>query len=237
MTATTALNLTEQLLGLALLLQTLEFFAMGKANGRGWIWLVLGLQFLATLMLLIHPTGLAIETLFVTHLAICLRWRGSFNGGSDFMILMILSALVVLTLLGGTPAATSGVLAYIGIQTVLSYFVGGIVKLRRSNWRKGLALPGFLRFSIYQSGGLQRKIEDNPSLARTLSWLALAFECSFPVALLSPQICVLSISAGLIFHFANFYFFGLNRFFWAWLAAYPALYYLSGLIAPLVQNS
>ena len=237
MTAATALNLTEQLLGLALLLQTLEFFAMGRANDRGWIWLVLGLQFLATLMLLIHPTDLAIETLFGTHLAICLRWRGSFNGGSDFMVLMILSALVVLTLLGGTPSATSGVLAYIGIQTVLSYFVGGIVKIRRGNWRKGVALPGFLRFSIYQPNKFQRKIESKPPLARTLSWFALAFECSFPLALLSPQICVLYIFAGLIFHFANFYFFGLNRFFWAWLAAYPALLYLSGLIAPLVQNS
>ena len=34
------------------------------------------------------------------------------------------------------------------------------------------------------------------------------------------------------FHLANVYAFGLNRFLFAWLAAYPALYYCSSLLHP-----
>jgi hypothetical protein len=32
------------------------------------------------------------------------------------------------------------------------------------------------------------------------------------------------MAAGLVFHAGNAYVFGLNRFFFAWLAAYPAIY-------------
>ena len=41
--------------------------------------------------------------------------------------------------------------------------------------------------------------------------------------------CAGILVAAIGFHLVNFYAFGLNRFLFAWAAAYPALYFCSGL--------
>jgi hypothetical protein len=64
--------------------------------------------------------------------------------------------------------------------------------------------------------------------ARLGSWSVLCFECGFPVALLVPSVTLPWLAVGLLFHVANAYIFGLNRFVFAWLAAYPSLLYFSG---------
>lgn len=66
-----------------------------------------------------------------------------------------------------------------------------------------------------------------PRLARFSSWGVLAFECSFPIALLDIRagIALLALASG--FHLANALILGLNRFFWAWVSAFPALLYWS----------
>ena len=44
--------------------------------------------------------------------------------------------------------------------------------------------------------------------------------------LLSRQALFIGFSLGALFHFVNACRFGLNRFFWFWLAAYPSLLWL-----------
>ena len=67
-----------------------------------------------------------------------------------------------------------------------------------------------------------------PALGRAAGWLVLGFECGFPVALASPTGCVVWLAFGAGFHVVNAIVFGLDRFLWAWLAAYPALVWLVG---------
>ena len=51
------------------------------------------------------------------------------------------------------------------------------------------------------------------------------WEGSFPLALLDARLAAVFCSVAAVFHFLVFYFFGLNRFFWAWVATFPAILY------------
>ena len=66
-----------------------------------------------------------------------------------------------------------------------------------------------------------------------LAWSVIGFECLFPLAWFDPRLCLLLMAAGAGFHLLNSYVFGLNRFLFAWLAAYPALWFCSQLVAAL----
>jgi hypothetical protein len=59
--------------------------------------------------------------------------------------------------------------------------------------------------------------------ATALGWTVIAWECLFPLAWLDPHLCLGMLACGAVFHAANLWVFGLNRFFWAWLAGYPAV--------------
>ncbi len=155
---------------------------------------------------------------------IAVRWRGSFNGGSDFMTVVVLSALTVAAFFEDRTIRL-GCLWYIAIQTTLSYFIAGTVKIGKPSWRSGAALDHIIRNSIYGAPSWWRKL--SPKLVSIASSLVLSFELLFPVALLSPSLCLIFLAAAAQFHLMNFWFLGLNRFVWAWLAAYPAVVYCS----------
>ena len=49
-----------------------------------------------------------------------------------------------------------------------------------------------------------------------------------PLALLSPLWAMALCTVAMGFHFMVFRFFGLNRFFWAWVATFPAIIWCAG---------
>ncbi|MGE0491089.1 MAG: hypothetical protein AB7S38_17915 [Vulcanimicrobiota bacterium] len=239
----TALLLTQRLVALSVLLQTIELGRLrGAVSDQGiWPWQVLrddfegcpgwvrrvldltlaypnflgllALQALASLALF-WWLGAA-PVLVLTTVLISLRWRGAFNGGSDYMTVTVLLALAVAAIVHH-PVMTLACLWYVALQCCLSYFVAGIVKLNRANWRNGRALSAF-------TGGRL-----GPPRAARLSWAVIGFQCAFPLVLLVPELGPVFVLGAVGFHLANFYFLGLNRFFWAWLATYPALFYCAG---------
>jgi hypothetical protein len=156
---------------------------------------------------------------------IVLRFRGAFNGGSDYVTTL---SLIVVWLFHSFPQAPNLQLAcllYLGLQIVFSYFLSGLSKIRSRSWLRGEALAQFLVLDKYQIPVAWREMAFRKSpLLRLASFAVLAFELSFPVVLLSPDLCLIWMAAGAIFHWMNFRIFGLNRFFWIWLACYPALY-------------
>ncbi len=202
----------------------------------GFIFL-LCIQLIAAVSILISPHPVAFCALFAGSVLICLRWRGTFNGGSDFMTLIVLMALCVSSFFPENPKVQIGCLGYIALQSCVSYFLAGWVKIRKKNWRTGKALRGFLASSIYEPNWTTRWIIQQPVVAFLLSWGVLVFECSFPLALFFPDLCLIWIGTGLTFHLGNAYILGLNRFVWAWAATYPALFYFSSqYLAMLVQH-
>jgi hypothetical protein len=193
---------------------------------------MLGLRGLLALALMagVLPAAGAVA-LFVIALLLLLRWRGAFNGGSDFMTLVGLTGLLIAHAWGawaGMAAGWRAGLWYVALHAITSYFVSGWVKFLRPEWRSGEALPMFLDTGVY--GPLPPdSVFRRPAVARLASWSFTLWEGCAPLALLDLRIAALFCAVAALFHFLVFWFFGLNRFFWAWLATFPAVMYAAGM--------
>jgi hypothetical protein len=256
MTASEAILWSERLACLAVFFQTIELLQVRKcfADSGVWSWstlrqdyprfvqgvlspvfsyrgflVLLVLRAICAGILLASPEIAFASTLliFVTasSLLVCWRWRGTYNGGSDFMTMVVLLALSVVLVL---PQWTKIGLGYIAVQLGLSYFLPGIVKLKKKEWRSGSAL-----LLLMKSGGnyeIPQAVKNwvaRPNTAFVLAWGLIAFELSFPIAMINSLFCEVYLAVALLFHLVTFYVFGLNRFVWAWIAAFPALLYWS----------
>jgi hypothetical protein len=190
---------------------------------RALLWLRLGLG----LLLVAAPGFAASVSALLATLLVCVRFRGVFNGGSDYMTVVVLSGLS----LSGPAAAHARVgLSYVAVQSLLSYVIAGVAKLRAGSWRNGTAMASFLTQPHYGVPAPIQRIAQRPALCRALSFGVIAFECGMPVALISPGLCLVAIAVAGSFHAGTVAAFGLNRFLWAWLASYPALLWLSASV-------
>ena len=252
----------ELLLGLSLVLQTLEYLRIARLDRishwpsqrselptrPAWLpavldallaprayqtMLLLRLALALALMagLLRGPLGLAgALLLFGTALLLLFRWRGAFNGGSDFMTLAGLTGLLIshsAAAFGQGELGWRAALWYVALQSLTSYFVSGLVKLLRPEWRSGAALPVFLDTGVYGPLAPQSRFR-HPTVARGVAWLFTMWEGLFPLALLDLRLAAFFCASAAVFHFLVFWYFGLNRFFWAWLATFPAILYVAG---------
>jgi hypothetical protein len=187
---------------------------------------------LLSLQLAIALLGLFVEHqaisafLFGASLLVCVRFRGSYNGGSDAMMLCVLLGVAAARLFQA-PALRTAALAYVAAQLVLSYCVAGFAKLGQRSWRDGRALRELLQLPAYGAPRAAAELVSRRGVARLGAWTVLALECAAPLALTGPRACAIFLSLALTFHLANVALLGLNRFFWAWLPAYPALLYFS----------
>ncbi|HEY6880533.1 MAG TPA: hypothetical protein VI299_21060 [Polyangiales bacterium] len=236
MSAASALTWTARLLAWSLFLQAVEWWQARsllrasfpwhivrrdygvRFEDRAWPGLVLAQAVLA-IALALSDAALWPWSALVLALLHAARFRGNYNGGSDAMTLVVLLGLAI----GRTFSAPAG-LGYITAQLVLSYFLAGCWKLRDRAWRDGSALERLLALPQYRS---------TPLVVPGTRWLGygvLAFECAFPLALFGLALPFAAL--GITFHAVNARVLGLNRFLWAWLAAYPALFYWSGLLSP-----
>jgi hypothetical protein len=114
-------------------------------------------------------------------------------------------------------------LGYLAVQLMLSYFIAGWVKLVNPEWRSGIALQKVFSFSAYPVSEDVRNFSNSPKLLFAMSWGVILLEVLFPVVLISPFVLYIALTMTALFHCANACLFGLNRFFWIWLAAYPSI--------------
>lgn len=177
---------------------------------------------------LISPSAGLFASLTLVHLLLCMRFRGTFNGGSDQMFLQTLMALTF-----GFWFHTSGLaelaLIYLTIQIVYSYFKAGWVKLLSPDWRSGVALTAFLQAGPFTSSEVWAHRLKKSGLAKPSAWIVIGAELMMPLSVLHHGLAVAGCAFALVFHLLNARFFGLNRFFWAWLSAWPAVFYFSNL--------
>lgn len=250
-----ALLWTERLTALALVLQSLELLQLRRAFADDGVWrwsilrdeqagLLLPLRWVLALLLPYRAFvgllvarivlaalfslghGLLALPLLLSQLLVCARFRGTFNGGSDYMTVVLLLGTSVAAL----PGAARVGLGYICVQLVMSYFIAGITKLRQPAWRSGSALATFLRSPRYAAPAWVGSAA-TPGLALVASWSVMVFEVGFPWALTGLTTAWCAALLGVGFHLANAVVFGLNRFLFAWTAAYPALLYFAAALA------
>ena len=234
-------------LGFAVLLQSIEMLSLRHAwSDRGvWSWsalrndfvvlpapifkvleglftetrfrLLLLFQLVCAVALVFQPERALAIGLFFSVFLVSVRWRGVFNGGSDAMTLSQLLALAFF------PSRMA--LLYIGVQVVFSYFIAGVIKLKEPSWRSGKSLQCFLASERYSVPPLIVGLSRFRGVCFVLSWCVMLFECTAPLLYFFPQAISPYLILGALFHLTNVYVFGLNRFFWTWIATYPALYW------------
>ena len=225
MSLTLAIRATEMLLALAFLQQSCEHM-QGPADERR----LFGLRIILSVLLLFgFQTQWVCLMQVILALFILKQFQGPYNGGSDRMSLLILCCL---SLIHFMPAVgwQEIVFGYLALQLVLSYFIAGWVKIVNPEWRSGRALQDVFRFSVYPASESLRAWADWPLLLCVMSWMVMLFELLFPITLLTHTTLIIGLVIAATFHFANACLFGLNRFFWIWLAAYPSILWLQARI-------
>ncbi|HET9953605.1 MAG TPA: hypothetical protein VFQ61_03830 [Polyangiaceae bacterium] len=160
--------------------------------------------------------------LWLSQVAVCVRFRGTFNGGSDYMTVQVLLALGTATVLRSSVALTGG-LFYIAVQSTFSYFIAGVAKAKEADFWSGRAVLGFVKLPQYAAPSWAKRVLSIPPVRRISALAVLLFECGFPLAWMGPKLALAWLATGATFHLVNFFVFGLNRFFFVWLATYPAL--------------
>ena len=255
----TAVRALECLCAISLLIQTLEFLKLRTATSDAGVWswqvqradvahatlwlrkvfdglyrdrihhLHLLLRAGAAASLFAGSSPFSAVLLFASTMLILIRWRGAFNGGSDFMTVVALTGLVIANLAAlfvGPVLAWKAGLWYITIHAMSSYFISGAIKVFSPAWRDGSALSFFLDGGLY--GPLsEQSVFRKPMIAAACAWAFILWECCFPLTMAGPAWAVVGCGIAAVFHFLVFRFFGLNRFFWAWIVNFPAIVYCS----------
>jgi hypothetical protein len=185
---------------------------------------VLMLGAMSSLLLLFTSNHLVLPLMFMTCLLIAKRFRGTFNGGSDYMTVLVLGVCSVTVLF---PKFKSLAFSYLAVQALLSYFISGLSKIKNKSWRNGTALTRLLTTSSYSVPLSLQAMSKNQKTLAVGSWGVIVLELLSPLVLVHPKVCIAFMIVALCFHLINFYTLGLNRFVFAWAASYPALYWLA----------
>lgn len=234
MTFSQATHLCAAMMALAFIQQSLEHLRPQVASRERMLFaarLTLSMLLLAASLGMPGPSaGVATMLLLALHLAILPWFNGPYNGGADRMGLLMLVCLAGAFVL---PAQRWRELAfgYLGIQLLLSYFMAGWVKIVNRDWRNGRALRDVFLFSAYPAGENLRRWADRPRLLCGAGWGVMILELGFPLTMLSRYALVVALTLTALFHLANACLFGLNRFFWIWIAAYPSILWLQERIS------
>jgi hypothetical protein len=218
-----AVRITEIILGVALLQQSLEFLrGLQPEKILGAVRVLLAILLIAGLQTFWVETALlAIGILLLR------RFQGPYNGGSDAMTLLVLLCLW-LAQLAPNRFWQEMALGYLAFQLIWSYFQSGYIKIINPDWRSGRALCDVFAFTAYPVADHLRSLAQSSRLLWVMSWVVILFEILFPLALLNKTALLLALGVAGLFHLANAWLFGLNRFLWIWPAAYPILFWLQG---------
>jgi len=215
-----AIRLTEILLGFAFAQQSIEHFT-SFANERR---LFVPRFILALLLIVGFHTAWVTAALLVLGLLLLYRFQGPYNGGADRMSLLILFCLCLTYFVPNTFWREIS-FGYLALQLVFSYFFSGWVKIVNPQWRSGRALRDVFQFSVYPVSESLRGWAQLSRMLFVAAWVVMIFELVFPLCLLTPTSLFIGLIVAASFHFANACLFGLNRFFWIWLAAYPSIFW------------
>jgi hypothetical protein len=159
---------------------------------------------------------------------IFLSYRNLIGGdGADQMTVIVILGLLPIAIFPHDVEIRWICAWFVSLQSVLSYLTAGIAKLVSPQWRSGRCLLPILRTSGYGYAPFAKRLEGLPNANGLLSWGVIIFEISFPFVLLGCKPLTITILvSGVVFHGFNAAVMGLNCFFWAFLATYPAIYSL-----------
>ncbi len=251
MTGAVAISFISQLVAFSVILQSLELLCISREFKEDGLypWSILRLEYprgireffspffshpsfiflivvqlILSLWLFFQPAFFVCSSLFFTALFINIRFRGTFNGGSDKITMISLLALSIATWNPLSNFLMVIGLGFLAFHSVTSYVFAGFAKLKEPSWRKGTVLSDLLRLPHYPvPNKIRQWVILRPGLLRVLTLFILGFECLFPLIFYHQTLAFIFLSMAFTFHILNVWLFGLNRFLFAWIATYPAI--------------
>ena len=146
--------------------------------------------------------------------------------GSDHMNLVVFSAIVISSLSPPDSFAQSIGLWFIALQYVLSMLISGVYKLLSYVWRSGEAMLGIMSTISYGNPRFYQMLNTHPTLPRILCWGVIVTECVFPmIFFVGSDLEIVFLTIGVALHAVIAITMGLNNFFWAFVATYPAIWF------------
>lgn len=171
--------------------------------------------------------GAALAGMTASGAALNLRSNYGMDGSDHFAFINFAVSLLE-KLYPNDRRAREAALAFIAAQSCLSYFTSGSVKMTSPVWRSGEAITGVFRTTTYGDKFAHDVVKDRKLVAQALAWGVMVAEVLFPLVLVAPKPVARTILlSGMAFHIGNARFMGLNRFFWSFVATYPAVAYFS----------
>ena len=154
--------------------------------------------------------------------------------GAEHMFTAILLALGPTFLLTSTVCMKAA-LAFVAVEALLEYAVSGWSKL--TDWRGWVQGP-YLRqvFASYNYGHPRAAafLQASPATAGIVSGALIALELSVVLSVvLPPPLAEALLLLMFGFHLGAAFIMGLNTYFWAFVAAYPAILYCRNLLLGL----
>jgi hypothetical protein len=216
-----AIRLTEIGMGLAYCQQSIEHLRSARRERQ----IHISRLALAALLVFGLQSSWVLAGLLLLGIAMLRVYAGPYNGGSDRMSLLMLCCLCLAHWLP-TEQGRELALGYLALQLTLSYFMAGAVKIINPAWRSGRALADVFLFSAYPVSESLRRYSNTPRMLLLASWMVMLLELLFPLSLLHHTALWIALALTAAFHLVNALLFGLNRFLWIWLAAYPSLLWL-----------
>lgn len=192
-------------------------------------------EFIRALTATQYLRALACWAIFALGVLNLKRFGGPYCGGSDLMTLQV-SLSMALAESSQNPAWRLGAAGYLCVQLCLSYWQSGWVKLINPQWRNGTALREVFAFTHYPVSESTRRWAAFPKLLWLMGWLIMLVEFLFPLSLYYQNSLYAALLFMGLFHLANAWFFGLNRFLWIWLATYPTLIACQPVIAEFMRR-
>lgn len=197
-------------------------------RGAFWLRVVVVARIVCSAALIIpfQPAGFyAAYAIVLVLSSLFLSYQIRFGRDGSSQISVIILAGLAFTFLMPTPGPFHAVgLYFIAAQAIFSYFAAGLSKLTNRFWRSGSALTFVLNTASYGQPTIGAILARRPRVALVAGWTVIVVEIAFPLALISPVwVLVAFLVAGALLHLATVLLIGLDTFFWAFTATFPAI--------------
>lgn len=218
MTLPDAVFYSECILSFGWIIQSLEYFFTPNAPR-----MTAAIIFLTSIMLILHVSTVISEVILVLmSISLIYQYHGPYNGGSDCIATLLIISLTITNIIDEQYYKELAI-SYFCAQLIYSYFQSGYVKLLHSEWRNGSALENVFLVTSYPTTDSIRDWGNHHKLLFTMGWFVIIFELIFPLAITNKTLLIIALIIATVFHLANAFLFGLNRFFWMWISGYPLL--------------
>jgi hypothetical protein len=171
-------------------------------------------------------TTVPITLLSVLTLLLTLRSPAG-NDGSDQMASVVLASSALGELVG-TDFAKSATLLFIAAESALAYATAGFLKVPLGGWRDGTFVLDVLRTASFGNKRVLKLFEDLPLLAVVFGLGVVLGDSAIAFAsVLPPYLSAILLVYGVALHIGIALILGLNNFVWSFVAAYPAILWVS----------